>query len=95
MLGRCTDDDLAEAEAAIERLAIAPADGALAVRDVWLLRLRALLALARGDLTGYRDLLEIYRDTAKTLGFEGHTAWAESCLTIHGLNGLTANCSTR
>ena len=28
LLGRCTDDDLAEAEAAIERLAIAPADGA-------------------------------------------------------------------
>src|SRR4030081_1675885 len=46
------------AEAAIERLSAAPTDDGLAIRAVTLLRLRALLARARGDDTGYRD----YRD---------------------------------
>ncbi|MGB6208354.1 hypothetical protein [Mycobacterium sp.] len=32
---------MAEAEAAIERLAAAPADEGLMIRDIWLLRLRA------------------------------------------------------
>ena len=44
-----------EAEAAIERLAVAPADQGLVIRDIWLLRLRALLARAHGDETAYRD----------------------------------------
>ena len=55
LLDRATADDVAEAEATIARLAAAPADGSV-IRDVWLLRLRALLARARGDDAGYRDL---------------------------------------
>ena len=47
LLDRGTDDDVAEAEAAIERLATAPADEGLVIRDIWLLRLRALLARAQ------------------------------------------------
>jgi hypothetical protein len=78
LLDRGTDGDVAEAEAAIERLATAPADEGLVIREVWLLRLRALLARARGDDTGYRDYRDRYRDMAKTLGFEGHMAWAEA-----------------
>ncbi|MDT5083012.1 MAG: hypothetical protein QOJ61_55, partial [Mycobacterium sp.] len=46
--------------------------------EIWLLRLRAHLARARGDETGYRDFRDRYRDMAKTLGFEGHIAWAEA-----------------
>jgi hypothetical protein len=38
-----------EAEAAIERLVEAPSDEGLDVRDIWLLRMRALLARAHGD----------------------------------------------
>jgi hypothetical protein len=72
------DGDMAEAEAAIERLAAAPADDGLAVRDIWLLRLRALLAWAHGDAATYADFSDRYRDMAKTLGFEGHIAWAEA-----------------
>jgi class 3 adenylate cyclase len=72
------DGDTAEAEAAIERLAAAPADESLAVRDIWLLRLRALLARARGDTVAYADLRDRYRDMAKTFGFEGHIAWADA-----------------
>ena len=57
LLDRGADGDVAEAEAAIERLAGAPADDGLVMRDIWLLRLRALLARARGDDVAYRDLV--------------------------------------
>jgi hypothetical protein len=67
-----------EAEAAIERLAAAPADEGLALRDIWLLRLRTLLAQAYGDAATYADFRDRYRAMAKTLGFEGHMAWAEA-----------------
>ena len=78
LLERGTGADVAEAEAAIDRLADAPADDGLVIRDVWLLRLRALLARAHGDDTAYRDYRDRYRDMAKSLGFEGHIAWAEA-----------------
>jgi hypothetical protein len=77
-LDRATDDDMAEAEAAIERLAAAPADEGLALRDIWLLRLRALLCRAHGDAAAYAHFRDRYRDMAITLGFDGHIAWAEA-----------------
>ena len=78
LLDRGTEDDLREAEAAIERLASAPAAERLAMRDIWLLRSRALLARARGDVAEYARLRDNYRDLATALGFEGHTDWAEA-----------------
>jgi class 3 adenylate cyclase len=78
LLDRGAGGDVAEAEAAIERLAAAPADDGLVTRDIWLLRLRALVARARGDAAAYADFRDRYRDTARTLGFEGHIAWAEA-----------------
>jgi hypothetical protein len=78
LLDRGADDDVAEAEAAIERLAAAPTHDGFVVRDVLLLRLRALLARARGDASVYADLWDRYRAEAKTLGFEGHIEWAEA-----------------
>jgi hypothetical protein len=78
LLDRGADGDVAEAEAAIERLATAPADEGLVIRDIWLLRLRALLARAHGDAAAYAHLRDRYRDMAKSLGFEGHIAWAEA-----------------
>ena len=78
LLDRGSDDDVAEAEAAIERLADAPAEQRLAVREVWLLRLRARLARARGDDASYQDLRDRYRAMAKELGFEGHIDWGEA-----------------
>jgi hypothetical protein len=78
LLDRGTQNDVAEAEAAIGRLAVAPADDGLVVRDIWLLRLRALLARAHGDAAAYAHFRDRYRDTAKMLGFEGHIAWAEA-----------------
>jgi class 3 adenylate cyclase len=78
LLDRGADGDLVEAEAAIERLAAAPADEGLVIRDIWLLRSRTLLARARGDMVAYADLRDRYRDMATSLGFEGHTEWAEA-----------------
>jgi class 3 adenylate cyclase len=69
--------DIAEAEATIERLAAAATEDGLVIRDVWLLRLRALLARARGDDDTYRELADRYFAMAKSLGLEGHIAWAE------------------
>ena len=50
----------------------------VAVREIWLLRLRALLAWAHDYATAYAHFRDRYRDMAKTLGFEGHIAWAEA-----------------
>jgi class 3 adenylate cyclase len=78
LLDRGTDGAVAEAEAAIERLAAAPAEEGLVIRDIWLLRLRALLSRAHGDNVAYRDYRDRYRAIAESLGFEGHIAWAEA-----------------
>jgi hypothetical protein len=78
LLDRKADGDVAEAEAAITRLADAPADEGLVIREVWLLRLRALLDKAHGDEAAYRDYRDRYRAIAKKLGFEGHMKWAEA-----------------
>jgi len=37
-----------------------------------------VLAQARGDDKRYHDYRDRYRDMAKSLGFEGHIAWAEA-----------------
>ena len=55
----------------------APIDGS-AMREITLLRLRALLARARGDDVAYRDLVSRYRAMAESLGFEGHIDWAKA-----------------
>jgi class 3 adenylate cyclase len=78
LLDRGGDGDAAEAAAAIERLAAAPTDDGVAVRDIWLLRLHALVARAHGDAAAYAHFWDRYRDKARTLGFEGHIAWAEA-----------------
>ena len=77
LLDRAANGDVAEAETAIERLASAPADEGLVIRDVLLLRLRALLARARGDDFAYRGYRDRYRAMAESLGYEGHIAWAQ------------------
>jgi class 3 adenylate cyclase len=78
LLDRAADGDVAEAEAAIERLAAAPADEGLVIREIWLFRLRALMARAHGDGAAYTNFRDRYRDMAKTLGYEGHIDCAEA-----------------
>ena len=77
LLERGANGDVIDAEAAIERLAAVPADEGLVIRDIWLLRLRALLARAQGDDARYRDYRDRYRAMATSLGFDGHMKWAD------------------
>ncbi|MDH6245732.1 adenylate/guanylate cyclase domain-containing protein [Mycobacterium sp. OTB74] len=78
LLDRGTRADVAEADAAIERLTPAPAGEGLVLRAIWLLRVRALRARAHGDDTAYRDYRDRYRALATTLGYEGHLDWAQA-----------------
>lgn len=75
LLERGADSDVAEAEAVIERLATAPSDDGQTMRDVVLLRLRALLARAHGDTATYESLRDRYRETVTSLGLQGQIAW--------------------
>ena len=78
LLSRGDENDASEAEIAIQRLARVPTEPGVVVYELPLLRLRALVAKAHGDDTGYREFRDRYLDMAKTLGFEGHIAWAEA-----------------
>jgi class 3 adenylate cyclase len=80
LLERDADGDVAEAQEAIDRLAELSADDVWAIREITLLRLRALLTRARGDDVAYQDLVSRYHAMAKSLGFEGHIAWAGSMI---------------
>jgi class 3 adenylate cyclase len=77
LLERGAEGDLAEAQEATDRLANLLDNGS-AIPKITLLRLQALLARARGDNGVYRDWVSRYRAMAKSLGFEGHIAWAEA-----------------
>jgi adenylate cyclase len=59
-------------------LAAASVEPGFVLNELSLLRMRALVARAQCDDTAYRDLVNRYRDMARTLGFEGHIAWAEA-----------------
>jgi hypothetical protein len=78
LLERSAKGDVEEAEATIDRLVAAQGDGRAVIRDIWLLRMRALLARAHGDAPAYRDYRDRYRSMATSLGFEGHMQWAEA-----------------
>lgn len=80
LLDRSAEGDVDEAVAVVDRLADAPSGDALVIRDIWLLRLRALLAGARGDEAEYRDYRDRYRAMATRFDFEGHLKWAEEML---------------
>ena len=80
LLRRGADADLQEAHAAVDRLAAVPTDHRFVLHEIWLQRLRALLARARGDEAAYREYRDRYRAMATSLGFEGHMKWAEAML---------------
>ena len=77
LLARSGEGDVAAAEAAVDRLAAAlPHAGGTFTASV-VLRLRALLARAHGDQTGYRDYRDRYRAVARDLGFDRPMRWVE------------------
>jgi hypothetical protein len=78
LLDRAADGDAVEAAAAIARVVDERHEDELALRDIWLLRMRALLARSQGRFDEYRQLADSYREMSVSLGFEGHVVWAES-----------------
>ncbi len=80
LLQRGAAGDLAEAGEQVDWLANVSADNGSAALEITLLRLRTLLARARGDDDAYRDLTGRYRTMAESLGFEGHIVWAEEII---------------
>ncbi|WP_353612574.1 AAA family ATPase [Mycobacterium sp. 1274756.6] len=78
LLLRGATADLAEAQAAINRLAAVPTDPGFVLFEVPLLRLRALLARAKGEEAGYRDLAARYLARSVAADFQGHIALAET-----------------
>jgi class 3 adenylate cyclase len=76
LLARGGEADLQEAQTAIERLAATPMEAVDC--DIWVLRLGALLAGARGDEAAHRDLSLQHRAMAIKLGRLGHMAMADS-----------------
>ena len=76
LLERNGDGDLDDAQSVMIRLAAVPTEPGFVLHDITLLRLRALLARARGDEAGYRNWVQKYRAMANDLGFEGHMAMA-------------------
>ena len=80
LLQRGGTGDLEDAQSAMDRLAALPTDPGFVLNEITLLRLRTLMAQARGNEAAYRDLRDRYRKMAIDLGFEGHMAWAETMI---------------
>lgn len=77
LLLRGAESDVSEARRRVDELADLWTDDGSAMRDLWLLRLRTLVARASGDAV-FPELLSRYRGLAKSLGYQGHIAWAEA-----------------
>ncbi len=85
-----TEGDVTEAEDALDRLAAVSVLQGTVVRDLIVVKSRALLARARGDEESYRDLANRYFDLATSLGFEEHIAIAEKMVGADGIEPPTA-----
>jgi hypothetical protein len=75
---RCHDLTAADCARATRPSALAPEMAGTAELRTQLLRLRALLARARGDDVASRDVANRHCAMAESLGFEGHMARARS-----------------
>ena len=78
LLSRGSAADLTDAQDAIDRLAAVPTEPGFVLHELPVLRLRALVARARGDEPGYRQFVERFLVRAQEAGFEGYLAQAEA-----------------
>jgi class 3 adenylate cyclase len=78
LLRRGRAGDMEEAQAAINTLAAVPTDPGFVLYELPLLRMRALLASARGDDDGYQAYADRYLAMAQAVQFEGHLATARA-----------------
>jgi hypothetical protein len=87
LLRRGGDSAVKEATDAVTDLTTFAGGSDFVVFDVLVLRLRALIAGAHGDEIAHRKLVDRYRATAESLGYDGHIAMAEAMqkTTGHGV----------
>lgn len=78
LLRRGRPGDLEQAQAAVDRLAAMPTEPVYLYHELPLMRMRAMLAKARGEDEAYRDLRDQYRARAEATGMEGHIAIAHA-----------------
>ncbi|ULP38104.1 AAA family ATPase [Mycolicibacterium rufum] len=78
LLQRGSPGDLRDAQAAVDGLAARITDPGYVFNELPLLRMRALLARAVGDVAAYRGHRDRYRTMSVALGFEGHIARAQA-----------------
>jgi hypothetical protein len=95
LLQRGSDADLREAAAAIDRLAAAPADGGPGPHEIWLLRLRALLARAQVT-TSRTSTSEIATERWRMISASRAisrwpTPWRKSCRSHRLLSQVCSN----
>jgi adenylate cyclase len=78
LLSRGSAADIKDAQSAIDRLAAVPTEQGFVLHELPLLRLRALLARARGDEPGYQQFVARFRASAAEADFEGYVAQADA-----------------
>jgi adenylate cyclase len=78
LLRRGGRNDIAQAHAVIEQLAIVSAGRTFTPDEVSLLRLHTLLARAEHDDASYESYRTRYQARVTELGFEGHIAWLKA-----------------
>jgi adenylate cyclase len=78
LLVRGNETDMDEVQDTIDRLAATPVEPGFVCNELSLLRMRALVARARGHDAAYRESVGRYREMAERLGFEGHIAMGEA-----------------
>jgi adenylate cyclase len=78
LLQRGSNDDIRDAQSAIDRCAAVEVEAGMVLYDIWLLRMRARLAQVQDAEETYHECRDRYRKLAADLGFEGHMAWAEA-----------------
>lgn len=78
LLRRGSVGDVEEAGRRADQLAAIPTEPGFVLNEIALLRLRAMLARAKGDAAAYRGYADRYRAKAMALGFDGHVAMADS-----------------
>lgn len=78
LIDRATEDDLREAQAAVDRLSADPTEPGVVINEMALLRGRAQLARAHGDTDTFQRIVRECREKATAYGFEGHLAMADA-----------------
>ncbi|MDA2890256.1 AAA family ATPase [Mycolicibacterium sp. BiH015] len=76
LLVRGRRTDIQDAEGLIAGLSARQVDDGRGIFEVWLLRLRALLARTRGNDSEHREMSLKYRAAAEKYGYEGHIGQA-------------------